>query len=166
MPVEYCEWGGSYDKCREWLETEHADLAATMAKGEDRSSQRLRKGARKELAKVAAEDVTLTLLKRNKKKFVTLVKGMNTHEGVTLKEAARFFANKFSCGASPVKGTDDSIEIQGDKVSVLPDIIHKQWPHIPRDSIKAAGVGGSKKGRKKVASRGGRGRRRIQVPRD
>lgn len=47
---------------------------------------------------------------------------------IDLKDAAKFFSHKFSCGSS-VTG-DDEIVIQGDVKDDLFDIITEQWPEV------------------------------------
>lgn len=47
---------------------------------------------------------------------------------IDLKDAAKFFSHKFSCGSS-VTG-DDEIVIQGDVKDELFDIITEQWPEV------------------------------------
>lgn len=47
---------------------------------------------------------------------------------IDLKEAQRFFAQKFSCGAS-VTGKDEII-IQGDFTDDIIDVIQEKWPEV------------------------------------
>lgn len=47
---------------------------------------------------------------------------------IDLKDAAKFFSHKFSCGSS-VTG-DDEIVIQGDVMDELFDIITEHWPEV------------------------------------
>lgn len=47
---------------------------------------------------------------------------------IDLKEAQRFFAQKFSCGAS-VTGEDEII-IQGDFTDDIIDVIQEKWPEV------------------------------------
>ncbi len=49
---------------------------------------------------------------------------------IELKEAQRFFAQKFSCGAS-VTGEDEII-IQGDFTDDIIDVIQEKWPEVSR----------------------------------
>ncbi|GBM10105.1 Density-regulated [Araneus ventricosus] len=59
------------------------------------------------------------------------------YENIDLKDAAKFFSHKFSCGSS-VTG-DDEIVIQGDVKDDLFDIITEQWPEIDEDVIDVLG---------------------------
>lgn len=47
---------------------------------------------------------------------------------IDLKEAQRFFAQKFSCGASVT--ADDEIIIQGDFTDDIIDVIQEKWPEV------------------------------------
>lgn len=52
---------------------------------------------------------------------------------IDLKEAQRFFAQKFSCGAS-VTGEDEII-IQGDFTDDIIDVIQEKWPEVINPSF-------------------------------
>lgn len=47
---------------------------------------------------------------------------------IDLKEAQRFFAQKFSCGASAT--AEDEIIIQGDFTDDIIDVIQEKWPEV------------------------------------
>lgn len=47
---------------------------------------------------------------------------------IDLKEAQRFFAQKFSCGASVT--AEDEIIIQGDFTDDIIDVIQEKWPEV------------------------------------
>lgn len=53
---------------------------------------------------------------------------LKTTTELDLKEAQRFFAQKFSCGAS-VTGEDEII-IQGDFTDDIIDVIQERWPEV------------------------------------
>lgn len=155
--MEYCEWSGNYEACRAWLEANHSTIASVLAPGSDQASKKTKKEAKKGAKSKEGTTVTITLLTRNAKKHVTVVEGLGTYEGIDPKDAAKFFANSFSCGAAYIKASEQ-IEINGDYVSNIADLIKTKWPQIPNENIKFAGEGGSKKGRKRAPGRGGRGR--------
>jgi density-regulated protein DRP1 len=71
--------------------------------------------------------VRLSRAPRGKKKSVTVVNGLATF-GIDLKDASKYFANKFACGCS-VTG-DDEIVIQGDVKDDLFDILPEKWPDV------------------------------------
>jgi translation initiation factor 1 (eIF-1/SUI1) len=52
----------------------------------------------------------------------------NKQTEIDLKEAQRFFAQKFSCGAS-VTGEDEII-IQGDFTDDIIEVIQEKWPEV------------------------------------
>ncbi|CAB1352211.1 unnamed protein product [Coregonus sp. 'balchen'] len=56
---------------------------------------------------------------------------------IDLKEAQRFFAQKFSCGASVT--AEDEIIIQGDFTDDIIDVIQEKWPEVDDDSIDDLG---------------------------
>ena len=70
---------------------------------------------------------------RNKKKCVTIIKGLSTFS-IDNKKAAKVFASKFSCGSS-VTG-DDEIVIQGDVADDLVDFLLEKYPDIDEDAIE------------------------------
>lgn len=51
-----------------------------------------------------------------------------TFSDIDLKEAQRFFAQKFSCGASVT--AEDEIIIQGDFTDDIIDVIQEKWPEV------------------------------------
>lgn len=136
FPPEYCEFGGTAKRCKEWLQSKHSDLydklygveslenqtsSLSLEKQEeiDRKIQRQQakeeSRAERELAKKMASKVTIKRIERNKRKHVIAVVGLEVF-GVDLKKLAKKFASNFATGASVIKGPDgkDEIVIQGD----------------------------------------------------
>ena len=60
-----------------------------------------------------------------------------TKTEIDLKEAQRFFAQKFSCGASATG--EDEIIIQGDFTDDIIDVIQEKWLEVHDDSIEDLG---------------------------
>lgn len=60
--------------------------------------------------------------------FVLNVNSSLTFADIELKEAQRFFAQKFSCGASVT--AEDEIIIQGDFTDDIIDVIQEKWPEV------------------------------------
>lgn len=60
--------------------------------------------------------------------FVLNVNSAFTLADIDLKEAQRFFAQKFSCGASVT--AEDEIIIQGDFTDDIIDVIQEKWPEV------------------------------------
>ncbi|CAG0913365.1 unnamed protein product [Notodromas monacha] len=144
MPVEYCEFYPDYEKCKAWLEKNLPDEfeRATRIDDKDDSDEKKRqKRGGKGLVKAKkkqeiAKSVRVSRAPRGKKKSVTIVSGLSTF-GIDLKDASKFFANKFSCGSS-VTG-DDEIVIQGDVKDDLIDILPEKWPDIEESLIEDLG---------------------------
>ena len=47
--------------------------------------------------------------------------------GVKPREAAKLFANRYACGASVVKGKGDQIDVQGDILSSISELLLKKY---------------------------------------
>ncbi|XP_054248773.1 density-regulated protein [Indicator indicator] len=157
LPTEYCEYMPDVTKCRQWLEKNFPDEFAKLtvenspkqetgvgegqgtAGGEEEEKKKQKRGGRgqiKQKKKTVPQKVTIAKIPRAKKKYVTRVCGLATFE-IDLKEAQRFFAQKFSCGAS-VTGEDEII-IQGDFTDDIIDVIQEKWPEVDDDSIEDLG---------------------------
>ncbi|KAM0802450.1 translation machinery-associated protein 22 [Usnea florida] len=136
LPPEYCEFGGTAKKCKDWLEQNHADMhqklyseeaiTASLATLSVDAQKRAEKDSRKKEAKAAAAEareaeakkeamVYIKRVERNKRKFVTAVSGLEAH-GMDLKKVAKEFGKKFATGSSVTKTASGSEEIvvQGD----------------------------------------------------
>jgi len=128
VPPEYCEFGSTVKKCREWLESTHPTLVSTiyntaaiaqamsalaptaLAKAEkaeqDMQKKALKEEARleREQAKRLASPVTLKRVERTKRKHVIVVSGLEAF-GLDLKKVARELGKKFACGSSVTKAS-------------------------------------------------------------
>ncbi|KAF4790495.1 density regulated re-initiation and release factor [Turdus rufiventris] len=124
------------------MATDVAEPVVPDCRGDSRSGASLfiaNRGGRgqiKQKKKTVPQKVTIAKIPRAKKKYVTRVCGLATFE-IDLKEAQRFFAQKFSCGAS-VTGEDEII-IQGDFTDDIIDVIQEKWPEVDDDSIEDLG---------------------------
>ncbi|XP_073442141.1 density-regulated protein isoform X1 [Dendrobates tinctorius] len=155
LPTEYCEYMPDVTKCRQWLEKNFPNEFAKLTLGnspkqetpgegsgpigEEEEKKKQKRGGRgqiKQKKKTVPQKVTIAKIPRAKKKYVTRVCGLATFE-IDLKEAQRFFAQKFSCGAS-VTGEDEII-IQGDFTDDIIDVIQEKWPEVDDDSIDDLG---------------------------
>uniref|UniRef100_A0A2K5QND5 Density-regulated protein n=1 Tax=Cebus imitator TaxID=2715852 RepID=A0A2K5QND5_CEBIM len=133
LPTEYCEYMPDVAKCRQWLEKNFPNEFAKLTKKKQKRGGR---GQIKQKKKTVPQKVTIAKIPRAKKKYVTRVCGLATFE-IDFKEAQRFFAPKFSCGAS-VTGEDEII-IQGDFTDDIIDVIQEKWPEVDDDSIEDLG---------------------------
>ncbi|XP_072310415.1 density-regulated protein isoform X2 [Eucyclogobius newberryi] len=158
LPTEYCEYMPEPAKCRQWLEKNFPDVFARMTVGsaantpkqepgtgesppvaEEEEKKKQKRGGRgqiKQKKKTVPQKVTIARIPRAKKKYVTRVCGLATFD-IDLKEAQRFFAQKFSCGASVT--AEDEIIIQGDFTDDIIDVIQEKWPEVDDDSIDDLG---------------------------
>jgi len=136
FPLEYCEFGSSFTKCKEWLQEEYLDLfekyysdEALQAKVGTLSLEaqtKLEKDTAKKEAKAEAKadaalkkkmasHVTIKRIERNKRKHITAIHGLEAFD-IDLKKAAKQFAQKFATGASVTKNAQglDEVVVQGD----------------------------------------------------
>uniref|UniRef100_A0A3B4AVN8 Density-regulated protein n=1 Tax=Periophthalmus magnuspinnatus TaxID=409849 RepID=A0A3B4AVN8_9GOBI len=139
-PLKYCEYMPEPAKCRQWLEKNFPDVFARMTQepgtgdsppvAEEEEKKKQKRGGRgqiKQKKKTVPQKVTIARIPRAKKKYVTRVCGLGTFD-IDLKEAQRFFAQKFSCGASVT--AEDEIIIQGDFTDDIIDVIQEKWPEV------------------------------------
>uniref|UniRef100_T1IJW4 Density-regulated protein n=1 Tax=Strigamia maritima TaxID=126957 RepID=T1IJW4_STRMM len=151
MPLEYCEYHPNYQKCKQWLEKNLPDEFDKLVKlGDDRKDDAdgnteeekkpQKRGGRGNIKtknkKKEPQNITLSRAPRGKKKFVTVITGLSSFE-IDLKDAAKYFSHRFSCGSS-VTG-EDEIVIQGDVKDDLMDAVTEKWPEISEDSIEDLG---------------------------
>ncbi|ORZ07661.1 translation initiation factor SUI1 [Absidia repens] len=125
MPPEYCEFSGTQEKCKEWLQDNHEDVFIDIY-GEKELVRGIEQSSR----------VTIKRVERTKRKRITTIHGLDIF-GVDLKKAAKLFANKFACGSSVAKNNQnqDEIVVQGDFSDELIELIIANWPHVPEDNI-------------------------------
>ncbi|XP_038060844.1 density-regulated protein-like [Patiria miniata] len=143
MPVEYCEFNPAYKDCKKWLAENCPDLferltieeEADAGDGKKKKQKRGGRGVMKVKKKAEPQTVTISRIQRQKKKYVTVVRGIGSHD-IDLKDAAKAFASRFSCGAS-VSG-DDEIVIQGDVTDDLLDYLSEKF-NIDEDNIEDLG---------------------------
>ncbi|KAI1928768.1 Translation machinery-associated protein 22 [Ophidiomyces ophidiicola] len=158
LPPEYCEFGGTAKKCEEWIQTTHPDLhqklyseeaiAANLSALSLEARQRAAKDAAKKEAKAAlvetrnqerkaAAMIQIKRVERNKRKFVTVVAGVEAHCGLDLKKLAKELGKKFATGSSVTKNPAgaEEITVQGD---VSDDVL--EWlvetKGVPEDNVE------------------------------
>ncbi|MCJ1297580.1 Translation machinery-associated protein 22 [Hypocenomyce scalaris] len=157
LPPEYCEFGGTVKKCKEWLEKNHPDMheklysqeaiEASMATLSVDAQKRAAKDAQKKEAKAAAAEardhekkmtskVLIKRVERNKRKYVTAVSGLEAH-GMDLKKVAKDFGKKFATGSSVTKTASggEEIVVQGDVSDEIYDWITETYEDIPEENI-------------------------------
>ncbi|KAL1960679.1 hypothetical protein VTO42DRAFT_6509 [Malbranchea cinnamomea] len=160
LPPEYCEFGGTVKKCEEWLKQNHPDLheqlyseeaiAANLQALSVEARERAAKDAAKKEAKAAlaesreqerraAAKVLIKRVERNKRKFVTVVSGLEAH-GLDNKKIAKELGKKFATGSSVTKaagGTGEEITVQGDVSDELLEwLLEVYGNQVPEDHIE------------------------------
>ncbi|ODQ66588.1 translation machinery-associated protein 22 [Nadsonia fulvescens var. elongata DSM 6958] len=136
FPPEYCEFGGAFKRCKEWLEKKEPELfqklysvealeKATSSLSIEKQEEIERKiqkdqkkneaRAERELANKLSSKIYVKRIERNKRKHVIAISGLELC-GIDMKKLAKVFASKFATGASVTKTADgkDEIVIQGD----------------------------------------------------
>ncbi|KAG2206762.1 translation initiation factor SUI1 [Mucor mucedo] len=161
MPLEYCEFSGTQEKCKLWLREHNEDLYEELYGGvqavtegvekatiedetldkKDRSlvkdkSAKLEAKLERENKKKMASRVLIKRIERTKRKCVTTIYGLDIF-GVDLKKAAKMFANRFACGSSVAKNNQgqDEIVVQGDFSDELLKMILSNWTNVPEENI-------------------------------
>ncbi|CAL1699907.1 unnamed protein product [Somion occarium] len=157
FPLEYCEFGSSFSKCKEALLQEDPDLynkfyseealqaklgtlsLEAQSKLEKDTAAKEAKAEKKADALLKKKMVTIKRIERNKRKFVTSIHGLEAF-GVDLKKAAKLFAQKFATGASVTKNPQglEEIVVQGDVSGDIVEMIEDQvglLKGVPKDNI-------------------------------
>eukprot|EP01038_Epipyxis_sp_PR26KG_P004880 gene4880-6837_t len=150
MPPEFCEFGASFQQCLPWiLENCPESLSAPLRKeltgeGPDgieatEEKQRKFRGSGAAPLKKAAQietKVVISRVQRQKRKYVTVVVGLETVPDLKLKDATRAFGRKFSSGASIGESATGKKEvvIQGDVFFDLPGLLINEFK-IPANCI-------------------------------
>ncbi|KAI9824217.1 MAG: Translation machinery-associated protein 22 [Thelocarpon impressellum] len=157
LPPEYCEFGGTVKRCRDWLEKAHPDMFERLysdeAVGKAMSSlsvdaqKRAAKDADKKAAKAEAAEarehekkmtakILIKRVERNKRKYVTAVSGLEAH-GLDLKRVAKDFGKKFATGSSVTKTASggEEIVVQGDLSDEIYDWITETYAEIPEENV-------------------------------
>ncbi|XP_058069057.1 translation machinery-associated protein 22 [Magnolia sinica] len=88
------------------------------------------------IKKKEKQEVVIEKVVRNKRKCVTIVKGLELF-GVKLSEASKKLGKKFATGASVVKGPTEKeqIDVQGDIFYDIVEFITETWPDVPESAI-------------------------------
>ncbi|XP_042488566.1 translation machinery-associated protein 22-like [Macadamia integrifolia] len=88
------------------------------------------------IKKIEKQEVVIEKVVRNKRKCVTMVKGLELF-GIKLSDASKKLGKKFATGASVVKGPTekDQIDVQGDISYDIVEFITETWPDVPETAI-------------------------------
>jgi len=92
--------------------------------------------AQKEAERKAEAMVLIKRVERNKRKYVTVVSGLEEH-GLELKKIAKEMGKKFATGSSVTKTAagGEEITVQGDVSDDLYDWLTETYDQIPEDNI-------------------------------
>ncbi|XP_042516244.1 translation machinery-associated protein 22-like [Macadamia integrifolia] len=88
------------------------------------------------IKKKEKQEVVIEKVVRNKRKCVTIVKGLELF-GIKLSDASKKLGKKFATGASVVKGPTEKeqIDVQGDISYDIVEFITDTWPDVPETAI-------------------------------
>uniref|UniRef100_A0A1D1YXI4 Translation machinery-associated protein 22 n=1 Tax=Anthurium amnicola TaxID=1678845 RepID=A0A1D1YXI4_9ARAE len=88
------------------------------------------------IKKKEKQEVVIEKIVRNKRKCVTVVKGLELF-GVKLSDASKKLGKRFATGASVVKGPTEKeqIDVQGDISYDIVEFITETWPDVPETAI-------------------------------
>ncbi|KAJ7303520.1 translation initiation factor SUI1 [Mycena albidolilacea] len=160
-PPEYCEFGASLTRCKEWLKEEHPDLfdkyyseealqtkvgtlslEAQTKLEKDMAKKEVKAEAKAEAAlkKKMASQIIIKRIERTKRKHITSVFGLEAF-GIDLKKAAKQFASKFATGASVSKNPQglEEIVVSGDVSDEILEMIENEvgvLKGIPADNVE------------------------------
>ena len=90
----------------------------------------------REAERKAEAEVLIKRVERNKRKYVTVVSGLEEH-GLDLKKIAKEFGKKFATGSSVTKTASggEEITVQGDVSDDVYDYLTEKYPEIPEENI-------------------------------
>ncbi|KAG5502770.1 hypothetical protein JKF63_04537 [Porcisia hertigi] len=142
FPAEICEFSGMLEKCRPWLLEHASELADAEERGRKRriltEKERLEamlegRGIKTALQRI----VVLEVEKRTGRRMITSVFGMDLF-GFNLKDTARDWRKRFSCGAGVRAAEEgshqDCIDIQGNVADQLAEMLITKY-NIPKGSV-------------------------------
>ena len=91
--------------------------------------------------------VQIKRVERNKRKFVTVISGLEEH-GLDLKKIAKELGKKFATGASVTKTAagGEEITVQGDVSDDVYDWLVEKYEQVPEDNIECVEDKPKKKG--------------------
>jgi translation initiation factor 1 (eIF-1/SUI1) len=106
-------------------------LCSNFPQEAGKKKEKKKGGGAAPLKKAAVFDtkVVMTRVQRQKKKFVTVVAGLETVPDLKIKDAAKIFGKKFSSGCSVNESQTGAKEvvIQGDVIFDLPNILINEF---------------------------------------
>lgn len=175
FPPEYCEFGVSFKRCKEWLAQNERSLFDKLYSDEalanatstlslekeekihkDLEKKQAREEAKleKELQKKLASKVVIKRIERNRRKHIISISGLEVFN-IEAKKLAKTFALKFATGASVTKNAEkkDEILVQGDVSDEAKAYIEKLLEEQGLNEVKVEQIDDKKK--KKAESAAG-----------
>lgn len=166
-PPEYCEFGASFKRCKDWLEGNHPDLFEKLYNDEslanatstlsiekqkkitkDLEKMQAKEEAKleRELQKKLASKVIIKRIERNRRKHVIAILGLEVFD-IDMKKMAKTFASKFATGASVTKNAEkkEEIVVQGDVGEEAKSYIEKLLQEKGLDEVKVELIDEKKK---------------------
>ncbi|KXN89559.1 Translation machinery-associated protein 22 [Leucoagaricus sp. SymC.cos] len=165
FPIEYCEFGSSLTRCKDWLKETQPELFDKLysegrdhfkalqakvgtlsleqqAKIEQDTAKKEAKAEAKAdaaLKKKLASQVIIRRIERTKRKHVTSIQGLEAFN-IDLKKAAKQLASKFATGASVTKTPTggEEIVVQGDVAEEVRELLEEGvgvLKGVPADNI-------------------------------
>ncbi|CAK7902914.1 hypothetical protein CAAN1_18S00430 [[Candida] anglica] len=167
FPPEYCEFGLSFKRCKDWLKENQEDLfdklysddalanatSSLSIEKQEQISKELEKKQAKEEKKLERElqlklssKVTIKRIERNKRKHVIAISGLEVFN-IDMKKLAKTFASKFATGASVTKNAEkkDEIVVQGDVSDEAKTYIEKLLEEKGLNEVKVEQIDEKKK---------------------
>ncbi|TRM67384.1 translation initiation factor SUI1 [Schizophyllum amplum] len=161
FPVEYCEFGSSLTRCKEWLKEKHSaqfdkyyseealqskigtlslEQQVKLEKDTAKKEAKAEAKADAEMKKKMSSQVIIKRIERNKRKHITSIYGLEAF-GIDLKKVAKQLASKFATGASVTKNPQglDEIVVQGDVSDEILEMIEDEvglLKGIPPDNVE------------------------------
>lgn len=158
FPPEYCEFGLSFNRCKQWLNENHQELfnqlyseealanaTSTLslekekAISDDLAKKQQKEEAKREreLAKKLSSKVIIKRIERNKRKHIISISGLEVFD-VELKKLSKQLSSKFATGCSITKTADkkEEILVQGDLSDEAKEFIENLLKEKGLDEVK------------------------------
>ncbi|SGZ49912.1 CIC11C00000002319 [Sungouiella intermedia] len=159
-PPEYCEFGVSFKRCKEWLADNKPELFENLYSDEalanatsTLSVEKEEKIHKEELQKKLSSKVVIKRIERNKRKHIISISGLEVFN-IDMKKLAKTFALKFATGASVTKNAEkkEEILVQGDVSDDAKAYIEKLLEEQGLNEVKVEQVDDKKKKKAETAA--------------
>lgn len=146
MPPEFCEYGTCFDRCLPWIRENCPEVlseealskaveSVSLEEGKDAGESEEKKkprgagAAAPKKATVLDTKVVIARIQRQKRKYVTVVGGLETVPDLKIKDAAKVLGKKFASGASINESPTGQKEvvIQGDVFLEVPQVVINEF---------------------------------------